>query len=576
MASDFQRSIERTIVIMGYATLGEFLKKFFLPLFGIVLGVFFAILFVFPGISIFYSLGVLVIGMGIIFVYPYSVVERKKASVNNNMHLFITYAGTIATMQVSRAVLFKRISQKKVFGEISDIAEKILYLSKEWNLGFAVTCRKLGPVIPSKILGDFLDRFAVMMDFGENLQIFLTEEQTSVMDDYATEYMKSLETIKLLQDVFISLTMAVAFGIAIGLLLPLLMGISINVIVAVATLAIFLMDVIMVVIVKAVIPEDKLYHDIEIKDKGYQRMQKMFLIFMPLSAVIFIFLFLVMHWAFLFALAVAVIPLFVLGVVARGEEEKIYRRDVGFPTFVRTLGSATEIRSGAVIASLNSLRIHDFGLLNEMVINLYRRLRLGSDKFKAWRHFAGETGSNLIFHFSRIFSESIYLGGNAEKTGDIVSKNFQKLLSLRKQKNQLAAGLRGAFYGSLIGLAATSFVSAQIVTILAKIFGGTVEGGAFSLSSIFGTTAGANLFVDINQISLYVGLMIVIHAIISAILLKIVDGGTFYAALFDISIMIWIGALTSWLVPKLIDKILPDIDQTFNETTTAEGLSVLS
>lgn len=406
MKLEFINNIERTITIMGYPTTGDFFKKFLLPLLAIVIVVFLSIQLIFPNVSIIYSIVVLAIGFGIVFFYPISVVERKKSSINNNMHLFITYAGTISTMGVSRAVLWRRIAQKKVFGEISEIAEKILYLSTKWNLGFAKTSRLIGQRIPSKILGDFLDRFAVMMDFGEDLQIFLLEEQDAVMDDYSTEYKKSLETIKLLQDVFVALTMAVAFGIAIGLLMPLLMGISINLVILVSTMAIFFMDIVMLVVIKAVIPEDRLYHNLEIKDAGTKRMQKLLYLLAPISFALFIACFFIFGIQFLLSVAIGFSPMMFLGFIGKSEEEVVYRRDVAFPVFIRTLGSATEIRSGALVTSLNVLQVHDFGLLNSMAINLYRRLRIGSDKYVCWRYFAGETGSNLIFHFSRIFSES--------------------------------------------------------------------------------------------------------------------------------------------------------------------------
>ena len=566
MALAILESFERVITIMGYTTVGDFIKKFLTPLLLIVIAVFVIVQIIFPGVSIVYSIIILVIGLAIIFFYPISVIERKKANINNNMHLFITYAGTISTMGVSRSVLWKRIAQKKVFGEISQVAEKVLYLSTRWNLGFARTCRMVGSKLASKILADFLDRFAVMMDFGEDLQIFLGEEQNSVLDDYSTEYKKSLETIKLLQDVFISLTMAVAFGIAIGLMLPLLMGVSINLVILGSTFAIFFMDMVMLVIIKAVIPEDRLYHEIDVKDVGTIRMQRLLYILAPVSLTLFLLIYFLLGLPFLLSAAIGFTPLMLLGLIAKSEENVIFRRDVAFPTFIRTLGSATEIRGGAMMSSLSSLQIHDFGLLNSMAINLYRRLRIGSDKYIAWHYFAGETGSNLIYHFSRIFAESVYLGGNAEKIGQIISNNFLRILSLRKLKFQIVSGLRGAFYGSLIGFCATSFVSAEIVTILADLFTSQTQAGSFDLANIVGSGANANLFVDLQQIGLYVGIMIIIHAVVSAILLKVVDGGNYLSAFFDMGLMIWIGAVISLVVPRFVDYLLPDIDNTINAT----------
>ena len=50
------------------------------------------------------------------------------------------------------------------------MAQKILYLAKQWNLGYAKTCRMIAKISPSAIFADFLDRMAAVLDFGEDLE----------------------------------------------------------------------------------------------------------------------------------------------------------------------------------------------------------------------------------------------------------------------------------------------------------------------------------------------------------------------------------------------------------------------
>ena len=99
--------------------------------------------------------------------------EKIKINVHERIHLFITFAGTISTIDLDRSTFFRKIIEKKEFGYISKITEKLLYFAKSWNLGFAVTCRQLEALSPSRILADFLDRLAVTIDFGEPLEVFL-------------------------------------------------------------------------------------------------------------------------------------------------------------------------------------------------------------------------------------------------------------------------------------------------------------------------------------------------------------------------------------------------------------------
>ena len=555
--------IEKMIANLGFVSMNQFLIKFAFPIF-IVTGIFSVVVALFfPTLPKFFPYLVSVFGLGFVVLYPWFMFEKKRVNINENIHLVITYAGTISTVDIQRNILFKKLSESQRFGEISEITKKIVYLAKSWNLGFSAAARKHAVVCPSRLFSDFLDRFAVMMDFGQNLKIFLSDEQDAVMDDFDSEYKKSLENIRLLQEVFISLTIAIAFVMATALLLPIVAGISIDIVVKISLGCIVFVDICLYVIVKSFIPGDTLCHSLPIKDDNMKRIVRNFYIFAPVSIVFTLFLLYLDKLPFLFNFAIGLTPLFIVGIYAQDHENLIYSRDLAFPSFIRALGSVVEVRLGAVVSSLRSLQVHDFGVLNELAIGIYRRLRLGNDKVKCWLYFAAESGSNLITNFSQIFAESIYLGGNAEKISEIISKNFSRLLSLRKLRLQLASSVRGAFYGSLVGFASASYVSAKITEMLALLFSSPMtslqDDGGYMASVIATVAPPATLNIDFAQISMYIGIMIIVHCIISSLIIKIVDGGNNYAALFDLLVMLWIGALISWLLPSIIDKMMPDL-----------------
>lgn len=561
---------------MGFKDTNQLILKFVMPIIISSTLVFFVMIVFFPNVNFALSIVIYLFGLSMIFIYPILAMERTKKKMDETMHFFITYAGTLSTMKINRGILFQRIAQKKVFGELSTISEKILYLSKKWTLGYARTCRKVGKMVPSKTFADFLDRFAVMMDFGEDLETFLVEEQDSVMDDFSIEYKKSLEVIKLMQDIFTSLTITLAFGMAVALLMPLLMGISITVIIRWALFAILIMDTLMIVFIKSFIPSDKLYNGLGM-NRELNSVKKYFWIFLGVSILVFAVLIVYTRIPFLLTVSLAASPLLVVGFLSRREEQTIFRRDSGYPTFIRTLGAAIDIRSGAVVSSLAGLRVHDFGYLNSMMINLYRRLKLGMDKFKSWLLFSGESGSNLIFHFSKIFSESVYMGGNSAKIGEIISKNFLRILSLRKLRLQLSSGLRGALYGSLIGFAATTYIIAEIIRVLARIFSQPFTGGteSVSLSNLLGSTApNSALGVNMASVTIYVGIMVAVHSVISAIILKLVDGGILYTSLLDFVLMLFMGAAISVMAPQMIKQLLPELDEIASSGVVEGGESI--
>lgn len=565
-------SFEKMVANIGYVSVDSYMLRFALPIFSVTISfALFAHIFI-SSLPLTFPMFIVMSGVGFIFIYPWAIFNKKGANINENLHLMITYAGTLSTADIQRNILFKRLSEAKRFGAISEITEKIFYFSKSWNLGFSRSARMIARVIPSKIFADFLDRFAVMMDFGQNLNTFLIEEQDSMMDSFEAEYKKALENIKLMQDVFISLTIAIAFMMSTALLLPVIAGISIDFVVRVSLGAIIVVDLILYAVVKSFIPSDRLCHTMKRKDKELKKVVRSFFLLSPLSIFLILFLLYIDTLPFLFNFAIGATPLLVVGYLAQQHESLIYSRDKAFPSLIRALGSIIEVKVGAVISSLKSLQVHDFGVLNRHVISLYRRLRLGNNKYRCWVLFAADTGSNLITNFVQIFTETIYLGGNAEKIGELVSKNFSRLLSLRKLRVQLASSLRGAFYGSLVGFAAASYVSAKITEMLAKLFKSPLESlsggqGSYMASVVSSIAPPSTIEIDFGKIAVYIGIMIIVHCVISSLVIKIVDGGNNYAALFDLVVMLWIGAMISWLLPMIIDTMMPDLTQNLNETT---------
>lgn len=549
--------MERMITSVGFSSVEEYFIKLVLPIIGITVGMYFFMLIFLKNLPFFIPYIILVLGISFVFAYPYILFERKKTTIHESIHLFITYLGTISTLNISRSVLFSKLSQKKDFGEISKITEKILYFSKGWNLGFAKTCRKVARMSPSKILEDFLDRFAVALDFGEELEAFLVNEQDSLMDDFQNTYQQALENIKTFQEIFLAMTVAFAFGMATSLMLPLLIGTPMGTLIKYAFLALMIMDGILVIMILAFVPSDRICHSLPVKDEGMKKTEKWFYILTPVSASIIFALLYMDKLPFLVNIAIGMTPMLYVGMLATNEEETVFKRDNAFPIFVRAFAGAMSVTRGGILGSLGSLQVHNFGILDDLVTSIYRRLKLGCERFKSWLMFAGESGSNLINYFIKIMVETMYMGGKAEVIGKIINKNFTRLLSLRKLRLQLASGLRGALYGAMIGFVATIYISAAITSLLANIFGGAFDATRLegTIGSIVSSIIPAIPEVDMELISLYIGVMVIVHAFASAWIVKIVDGGYQYALFFDLVLLLWVGAILSVAVPHGIDSL---------------------
>ncbi|MEM4756231.1 MAG: hypothetical protein QW594_03800 [Candidatus Woesearchaeota archaeon] len=573
------KSADKFFIVAGYSSVTDYALRVVLPIMATTLAFFIITHFFLVFLPWYYSYIILGLGVGFIILYPLMEYQKVKVKIDEKMHLMITYAGTISTIDIQRTVLFKNLSEKKEhFDEISKAAEKILYFAKTWNLGFSKAARKVASIVPSRMFADFLDRFAIMMDFGEDLKTFLMDEQDAVMDDFEAEYKKSLETIKLIQEVFISFTMTIAFVMSTSVLLPLIAGYPMEQIVQYSLIGVIFVDVFVYFFVRSFVPDDPLLHNLEQKDDEFKAIQRMFYILAPIAVFFTLFLLWYKAFPFLFNIAIGLTPLLIVGIMAQNHEKLVFSKDIAFPSYIRALGSAIEVKMGAVVGSLRNLQVHDFGVLNQLSVNLYRRLRLGSDKYKAWKLYAAESGSYLIAKFSQIFSEGVYMGGNAEKIGEIISKNFNRLIALRKQRIQLASSVRGAFYGSLVGFASASYVAAKITQLLSVMFTqpfSNLRGTDSSLTNLASTIVPASaLSINFEVVSLYIGIMVIIHALVSSIIIKIVEGGNSYAALFDFVVMLWIGALISWLLPTLVDMFLPNFTTQAPTEFISETLSL--
>ena len=548
---------------LGFLSYTEFFFKFVLPIVGIC-GLAMVSMFylrnILDVIPFFMPYLIFAFGIAFVFLYPFMSFEKKKIDINNNLHYFITYVGSISTLHLTRTDLFKHVAEKDSFGEISKISKKIVYLARAWNLGYAQTCRKIAIYTPSPLFADFLDRIAAIMDFGQNIEVFLIDEQEAVLADYSVAYKKSMENIRMLQEVFISMTVATGFAMSISLLLPLVMGISVELVVRYSLIGVIVIDLFLFFLIKSIIPSDNICHNMKIKSKERIKVRKITFIVAPISAVLLVLMMLWNPFPFLVNIGIGILPLLIIGYYGSAEEKMVFKRDKSYPAFVRTLGSVTEIKEGAVISSISALRVHDFGSLDEIVTNVYRRLRLGCDKFQTWVYFSGESGSNLIYQFTQIFSESVYLGGNGQKVGEIIATNFNKLLSLRRFRIQLASGLKGAFYGALVGFSASAYITARISQTLSRMFSAPFDMAqdAGQVSDAFGSILPPAPAVNLELIMAYIGLMVIVHALICSLTVKVIDGGSPYAFFQDFVLMVWLGAVISVVVPNFVSGILPD------------------
>ena len=550
---------EEVINNAGYETIDSFFKRVVVPA-GAVSFVLFlvsllAVIFYgpqyfeppFSTMMLVVPFVILLLGLTTIALYPYYVLERKKVDIQDHIHYFITFVGALATMHLKRLDIFRFVSERTEYGEINRICERVYYLADYWNIGLVASTRKVAQIIPSRIMGNFLDRLSAAMDFGEKLDVFLMEEQEAVMDEYEVEYQQSIKTLDLVQDALVSLTIGMAFVLSISFLLPMVSGYNIYLMVGLSALLLFLIDVMALIFIDGFITHDPLTHSLPIQPEEFHKMRQMIAPMIILSIMLFIILHLLDFFSLPVNFSAAIVPLVGIGFYAYKFEKKAKDYDDAFPAFIRSIGGSLGSRGGSLLGTIEPLRVHDFGIYNEPLEKLYRRLKLRCDKYLSWMYLSGETGSNLVENFGTIFLHVIRIGGDAEIGGELISKNFSRLLGLRKLRMQLASSVRGVYYGTLFGITGAAYATLKMVEVLDETMSRSLAAVSESpmVASVTRDLLPAMGQMNVPVIQNMLFLILVVHSAFSALGIKMIDGGRKEAAVVDFIVMVWIVAALS-------------------------------
>jgi len=203
-------------------------------------------------------------GLFIAIIYPYIAMDSKKNEIDSRMHIFITNFGVLSKTDVDRRYILKLLSQKKELGYLAKEIYKIYVLIDRWNQSIAKAARFLSKRTPSRVLSDFLDRFAHSQDSGESMESFLTKEQEIVMNEYSTYYKGALYEIDIFKEIYSAILLSLAFLMAFIIIVPLLIGEDILRLSLYAALFFIIVEVAIVYFIKSIVPFDPLWHSHDI------------------------------------------------------------------------------------------------------------------------------------------------------------------------------------------------------------------------------------------------------------------------------------------------------------------------
>jgi len=512
-------------------------------------------------------LGVLAFGAAVF--YPKILLSQRKRQLNNRFHLLVTHMTVLSTTKIDRMEVFRTLAKEKEYGELANEMHRIVQLVDTWNQSLDDACRRRAKEVPSDAVSDFLDRLSYTLGAGQSLEDYLLSEQDQIIQEYSTVYESSLDSLDVMKDLYLSMVLSMTFALVFAVVLPVLTGTDPTLTVSAVIILYVFVQTGFFLAIRAMAPYDPLwYHPSDKSSPADEKIKKSFYGGVGLSAVL---LFISLGGMFGFSpialgdiipfvsepmpltlyAAIPITPLIVPGIVLRSEEQEVKGRDQEFPSFIRALGATEGAKQSTTSAVLKSLRHKDFGPLTPKVDSLYKRLNMRIEPSEAWRYFTADCRSYLIQTFSEMYLVGREMGGSPKLLGELISENMNEVLQLRQQRRQATTTLVGLLYGITAASTFAFFIGLQVVNILSNMSLDLQTGSEFDVGSLINTGV-----YDIPLIEFLLVIVIMFGAMLSALMIRTVDGGHKMNTYIHFVILTWIGALVAIITKTLVASVI--------------------
>jgi len=501
--------------------------------------------------------------------YPKILLAQRRTQLNNRFHLLVTHMTVLSTTNIDRMEVFRTLAKEEEYGELANEMHRIVQLVDTWNQSLDDACRRRAKEVPSDAVADFLDRLAYTIGAGQSLDDYLITEQKQIIQNYSTVYESALDSLEVMKDLYLSMILSMTFALVFAVVLPILTGTNPTLTVsAVIVMFVFVQSGFFLAI-RSMAPYDPLWYHPDERHGAFQdRLRKSTIAGVALSAIL---LFISLGGIFQFSpvglaafvpffgkplplalyAVVPVTPLLIPGIVIRHEEQSVKSRDEEFPSFIRALGATEGAKQSTTSQVLKSLRKKDFGPLTEKVDDLYKRLNMRIEPADAWRWFTADCRSYLIQTFSEMYLIGREMGGSPKMLGELIGENMNEVLQLRQQRKQATTTMIGLLYGITAASTFAFFIGLQVVNILSNMSLDLSSSGAFDAGQLIHTGV-----YDIPLIEFLLVVVIMFSAMLSALMIRTIDGGHKMNTYIHFVAMAWIAAIISIVTKMLVGTFL--------------------
>ena len=539
----------------------------------------------FTGVFLIILLPALTGGAAIYF--PILEVNRSAIKIEKEMHMFITRMGILSLGEVGADTIFDILRQMKDYGELAQEVKRIETLVDKWHTSLPEAARIVAQQSPSPLWTDFLDRMAFSIEAGQPIDAFMRAEQETVAEQYNTLYDTRLESVDTLKEIYVSLVSAGLFGLVVAgihlVLFEIGNGSSATPIELATRIRWLLLAGFLFVVIqlgalfafRATIPDDQTFARDEFDTPFRLLFRQTWLgaSIVSIFLLIFTMYVIVAYWEGLttswdkyglILLAIPFTPLLIPSMLVHREEKKVLRRDEAYPDFIRALGGTAQARSAEPSTTIRALRGIDFGMLDESIDRLEKRLSTRIDSERAWDYFAADANSAVISRYNRIYIEGSQSSGEPAETADMVSRSVTNLLSLRRRRSLSASTMWGVAFGLLI----SSVVSLNVTISIVLQLGETIAGVATSIAEttdIGSISDSAGDFVlpvmedpsavqdNILMFKIIASILILVQVLAVSLIATRLRGGGFTSAVGQMIQLLWVAAIASLVSSFILD-----------------------
>jgi flagellar protein FlaJ len=517
--------------------------------------------------------------------FPVLEVQRSANLIEAEMHMFITRMGILSIGEVGAQSIFDILKQMRDYGELASEVKRIETLVDKWHTSLPEAARIVAQQSPSPLWSDFLDRMAFSIEAGQPIDEFMRSEQETIAEQYNTLYDTRLESVDTLKEIYVSLVTAGLFGLVIaGIHLVLFeVGSDTDTPIEVASRLRFLLLASLVFLFiqigavfafRATIPKDLTFARDELDTPFRINFRRSFILSSLVTSALLALATLTLLWVWddltsqwdkygLLFVAVPFSPLLIPAVLVRREERQIQRRDETYPDFIRALGGTAQARSAEPSATIKALRGIDFGMLDNSIDRLEKRLSTRIDSDRAWDYFTADTNSAVISRYTRIYIEGSQSSGKPAETAEMVSRSVGNLLSLRNRRALSANTMWGVALGLLISSVASLNVTTAIVLQLGEAIAGVATGMVdtdVSTLSDFGGGVALPVMEDasavddnIRMFKIIISILILMQVVAVSSIATRLRGGTKTSAVGQMIQLTWIAGLASLFTAVLLE-----------------------